>query len=74
MASAFQHIVVELTLHLIFGMGVDVNAKVLPTAHNHGFGVANCRIIIKIERNFVVTDSSLAYCNYGTCVRHTIVL
>ena len=46
---AFTGGLVELTLHFVFRMGVDVDAEVLPAAHLHGFGVTNCRIIIQMR-------------------------
>ena len=44
-----QHVVVELSFHLVLGMSIDVNTEVLPAAHLHGFRVTDCRIIIQMR-------------------------
>ena len=69
-----QHIVIELPLHLVLGMGIDVDAEVLPTAHLHSFGVTDCRIIIQIQGDAVVPNSSLTNCYFCTCVCHAVLI
>jgi len=63
-----QHIVVELPLHLVFGMGVNVDTEVFPAAHLHRFGVADCRIIIQIQGDTIIPNRSLTNCYFCTCV------
>ena len=67
-----QHIVVELSFHLVLRMGVDVDSEVLPAAHLHSFGVTDCRIIIQIQGDAVVTNCSLTNCYFCTRVCHAV--
>lgn len=44
-----QHLTIELSLHLIVWLSEDVDAKVFPASHLHGFGNSYSWIEIQIE-------------------------
>ena len=69
-----QHIIVELPFHFVFGVGIDVDAEIFPTAHLHGLRVTDCRIIIQIQGDAIVPNRSpdellLLY----TCVSYCLI-
>ena len=67
-----QHIVVELPFHFVFGVGIDVDAEIFPTAHLHRLRVTNCRIIIQIQGDAIIPNRSLTNCYFCTRVCHTV--
>ena len=67
-----QHIIVELPFHFVFGVGIDVDAEIFPTAHLHGLRVTDCRIIIQIQGDAIVPNRSLTNCYFCTRVCHTV--
>ena len=67
-----QHLIVECPFHFVFGVGIEIDAKIFPAAHLHRFGVAHCRIIIQIQRNTVVANRSLANSYFCTGVIHNL--
>lgn len=51
-----QHILIEHSLLLVLGLGIDVDAEEFPATHLHRVRIADGRIIIQIKRYTVVTQ------------------
>lgn len=64
----FLHRGVELTLTLVLGRGVDVDAEGLTAAHPVGVRITDGRIEIEIERDASTRYSLLAKENFGACI------
>ena len=69
-----QHILIEHSLLLVLGLGIDVNAEEFPATHLHRVRIANGRIIIQIKRYAVVTQWLLSQSYVGACKCHSYIV
>ena len=69
-----QHILIEHSLLLVLGLGIDVDAEEFPAAHLHRVRIADGRVIIQIKRYAVVTQWFLSQCYVGACKCHSYIV
>lgn len=69
-----QHILIEHSLLLVLGLGINVDAEEFPAAHLHRVRIADGRVIIQIKRYAVVTQWFLSQCYVGACKCHSYIV
>ena len=69
-----QHILIEHSLLLVLGLGVDVDAEEFPPTHLHRVRIADGRVIIQIKRYAVVTQWLLSQSYVGACKCHSYIV
>ena len=69
-----QHILIEHSLLLVLGLGIDVDTEEFPATHLHRIRIADGRIIIQIKRYAVVTQWLLSQSYVGTCKCHSYIV
>ena len=69
-----QHILVEHSLLLVLGFGININAEEFPATHLHRVRIADGRIIIQIKRYAVVTQWFLSQSYVGACKCHSYIV
>ena len=69
-----QHILIEHSLLLVLGLGIDVNAEEFPATHLHRVRIADGRIIIQIKGYAVVTQWLLSQSYVGACKCHSYIV
>ena len=69
-----QHVLIEHSLLLVLGLGIDVDAEEFPATHLHRVRIADGRIIIQIKRYTVVTQWFLSQSYVGACKCHSYIV
>jgi len=69
-----QHVLIEHSLLLVLGFGIDVDTEEFPATHLHRIRIANGRIIIQIKRYAVVTQWLLSQSYVGACKCHSYIV
>lgn len=69
-----QHILIEHSLLLVLGLGIDVDAEKFPATHLHRIRIADGRIIIQIKRYAIVTQWFLSQSYVGACKCHSYIV
>ena len=69
-----QHILVEHSLLLVLGLGIDVDAEEFSATHLHRVRIADGWVIIQIKRYAVVTQWLLSQSYVGACKCHSYIV
>ena len=69
-----QHILIEHSLLLVLGLGIDIDAEEFPATHLHRVRIADGWVIIQIKRYAVVTQWLLSQSYVGACKCHSYIV
>ena len=69
-----QHVLIEQSLLLVLGLGIDVDTEEFPATHLHRIRIADGRIIIQIKRYAVVTQWLLSQSYVSACKCHSYIV